>query len=66
MQYLPFANDDFPISSKGTYPVRIFEEYNEHHTLISEKSALDKLDATEQNEKHIVQAAQGEANVPTP
>ena len=66
MQYLPFGNDEFPISSKATYPVVVFESYNEHHTLISEKSALEKLDAGEQNEKHIVQASKGEGSVPTP
>ena len=66
MQYLPFGNDEFPISAKATYPVVIFDSYNEHHTLIAEKSALEKLDASEQNEKHIVQAAKGEGNVPTP
>lgn len=66
MQLLKLGKDEFPISAKTSVTATIFDSYNEHHTLIDEKSALEKLDANEQNEKHIVQAAKGEGNVPTP
>lgn len=66
MNFQEFDPDAFPISIKTYVPAVIFDEFNEHHTVIKERIALEKLDANEQNEKHIVNATQGQGVVPTP
>lgn len=66
MNFQEFNPDEFPISIKTSVPAVIFDEFNEHHTVIKERIALEKLDANEQNEKHIVNATHGQGYVPTP